>query len=143
VSQQPVRKQRHRADRPSIISMSSPKDSWESALDWFLTDCRRRNLSTATLENYGWWLGGPRLTTYRQQHDITGPSDLTVEQLRGFETELLDAGLRLKEVANLTVDDIMESPQGSYLRVRQGKGKKDRAVPLDTPKDRLSVRLRR
>jgi site-specific recombinase XerD len=55
----------------------------------------------------------------------------------------LDAGLRLKEVANLTVDDIMESPQGSYLRVRQGKGKKDRAVPLDTPKDRLSVRLRR
>ena len=37
----------------------------------------------------------------------------------------------------------MDSPQGAYLRVRQGKGKKDRAVPLDTPKDRLSSRLRR
>jgi integrase/recombinase XerC len=199
--------------------MPSPKDSWESALQRFLSDCRRRNLSTATLENYSWWLGGPRLTAYRQQHGIVGPSDLTAEQLRGFETELLDAGLRpssidsfhrhaknfigyclregdggdeavlrvegpklekhepetftaveekalraalkdrprdlilvdlmlatglrLREVAGLTIEDVMDSPQGAYLRVRQGKGKKDRAVPLDTPKDRLSSRLRR
>jgi integrase/recombinase XerD len=159
------------------------------------------------------------LTAYRHQHKIVSPGDLTAEKVRGFETELLEAGLRpssidsfhrhvknfigyclregdggdeavlrvegprlekhepetfttdedktlraalndrprdlmlvelmlatglrLREVANLTVDDVMDSPQGSYLRVRQGKGGKDRAVPLDTPKDKLSARLRR
>jgi hypothetical protein len=46
-------------------------------------------------------------------------------------------------VANLTVDDVMDSPQGAFLRVRQGKGRKDGVVPLDTPQDRLSARLKR
>jgi site-specific recombinase XerD len=199
--------------------MPTRKDNWDSALQRFLSDCRRRNLSAATLENYAWWLGGPRLTTYRQQNGIVRPGDLTAAHLKDFESELLDAGLkpssidsfhrhaknfigyclregdggdeallrvqgprlenhepeaftapeekalraaltdrprdlmlvelmlatglRLREVAGLTLDDIMDSPQGAYLRVRQGKGKKDRAVPLDTPKDRLSARLRR
>jgi site-specific recombinase XerD len=219
VPQQPVRKQRHSSDRPNIVSMPTPKDGWESALGRFLSECRRRNLSTATLENYEWWLGGPRLTEFRREQNIQRPGDFTAAHLKAFEMELVDGdlkpssidsahrhiknfigyclregdggdeavlriagpklgkaepetftageekalkaalkdrprdlmlvelmlatGLRLREVANLSIDDVMESPQGAYLRVRQGKGKKDRAVPLDTPKDRLSSRLRR
>ena len=52
-------------------------------------------------------------------------------------------GLRLAEVAAVTIDDIIETPGGSYVRVRQGKGRKDRAVPLDTPTTKFSRRLRK
>ena len=44
----------------------------------------------------------------------------------------LATGLRLSEVVAMEVDDIVELPgRGAYLRVRQGKGRKDRLVPLD------------
>lgn len=76
------------------MPVPTPKDSWESALQRFLSDCRRRNLSTATLENYTWWLSGPRLTSYRQQNGIVRPGDLTAAHLRAFESEFLDAGLK-------------------------------------------------
>jgi integrase/recombinase XerD len=198
--------------------MPAPRDDWDTSLHQFLADCRRRNLSTSTLENYGWWLGGTRLTAYRDEHELRAVADFTEEHLRAFETELVEAGLtassvdsfhrhaknfigwclregrgrdpmvlgvagprleqkepevlspeaevavrkvlkdqprelvlfevmlgtglRLREVVNLTLDDVMETAEGAYVRVRQGKGRKDRAVPLDTPKDRLSVRLR-
>ena len=56
---------------------------------------------------------------------------------------MLATGLRLREVENVTVDDIVESPAGAYVRVRQGKGRKDRIVPLDTAKNKLSRRLLR
>lgn len=42
----------------------------------------------------------------------------------------LETGLRLSEVANLTIDDIIEVDTGWLIRVRQGKGRKDRGVPL-------------
>ena len=35
----------------------------------------------------------------------------------------------------------MSGPEGSWLRVRQGKGRKDRVVPLDTPEYRLSRKI--
>lgn len=219
MTQQPVRKQRRRGAVEAGIQMPAPRDNWEDALGQFLADCRRRNLSTSTLENYGWWLGGKRLSAYRDQHGLRSVADFTADHMRAFETELVDAGLtassvdsfhrhvknfigwslrnagegdaaallvvgprleqrepqtllpaseaavravlkdqprelvlfelmlatglRLREVANLTIDDVMESPEGAYVRVRQGKGRKDRVVPLDTPKDRLSARLRR
>ncbi|MGH7750299.1 MAG: tyrosine-type recombinase/integrase, partial [Candidatus Dormibacteria bacterium] len=56
---------------------------------------------------------------------------------------MLRTGLRLQEVARVTIDDIVESPEGAYVRVRQGKGRKDRIVPLDTGKTRLSTKLLR
>jgi integrase/recombinase XerD len=56
---------------------------------------------------------------------------------------MLRTGLRLSEVVRVTVDDIVESPDGAYVRVRQGKGKKDRIVPLDTGGTKLSRKLRR
>lgn len=55
---------------------------------------------------------------------------------------MLRTGLRLSEVSNLTVDDIVEAPEGSFVRVRQGKGRKDRIVPLDSPGHSLSKTLR-
>lgn len=54
---------------------------------------------------------------------------------------MLRTGLRLQEVARVTIDDIVESPEGAYVRVRQGKGKKDRIVPLDTGRTKLSAKL--
>jgi integrase/recombinase XerD len=56
---------------------------------------------------------------------------------------MLGTGLRLQEVCNVLVDDLVDSPQGAYVRVRQGKGRKDRIVPLDTGTSRLSVKLTR
>jgi len=56
---------------------------------------------------------------------------------------LLRTGLRLSEASAVNLDDIVDSPEGSYVRVRQGKGRKDRIVPLDSPSDNLSARLRR
>jgi site-specific recombinase XerD len=54
---------------------------------------------------------------------------------------MLKTGLRLQEVAAVTLDDLISGPEGHYLRVRQGKGRKDRIVPLDTGKDRFSRRV--
>jgi integrase/recombinase XerC len=56
---------------------------------------------------------------------------------------MLATGLRLQEICNLTVDDIIDSPGGALIRVRQGKGRKDRAVPLDTPANKVTGKLRR
>ncbi|MEO8897478.1 MAG: tyrosine-type recombinase/integrase [Candidatus Dormibacter sp.] len=45
---------------------------------------------------------------------------------------LLTTGLRLSELIALDVEDIVDlGRQGAYLRVRQGKGRKDRNIPFD------------
>ena len=64
------------------------------------------------------------------------PRDLMLVEL------MLRTGVRVEEAAGLTLDDLVDGPSGQLLRVRQGKGRKDRVVPLDTPKDALSRRLR-
>jgi len=52
---------------------------------------------------------------------------------------MLRTGLRRMETLNLDVDDILRSPSGGYVvRVRQGKGGKDRRVPLDSGGHRFS-----
>jgi integrase/recombinase XerD len=43
---------------------------------------------------------------------------------------LLKAGLRLSELLNLKVSDIEEEQGITFLRINQGKGKKDRRIPL-------------
>ncbi|MGH7746400.1 MAG: tyrosine-type recombinase/integrase, partial [Candidatus Dormibacteria bacterium] len=53
---------------------------------------------------------------------------------------LLKTGLRLSEVLTAEVDDIVDlGDRGAYIRVRQGKGRKDRHVPLEA---QLHRRLR-
>ncbi|MGH7721360.1 MAG: tyrosine-type recombinase/integrase [Candidatus Dormibacteria bacterium] len=54
----------------------------------------------------------------------------------------LATGIRLEELTNLTVDDMQEAADGVLLHV-QGKGRKDRVVPVDTPNKPLSRRLKR
>jgi len=44
---------------------------------------------------------------------------------------LLGTGLRISELANLTVSDLEISERKGWLRVREGKGRKSREIPLD------------
>lgn len=44
---------------------------------------------------------------------------------------MLNAGLRLSEVAALDVDDLVIKPRSGEVRVRMGKGNKTRTVPLN------------
>ena len=53
---------------------------------------------------------------------------------------MLRTGLRISEVASVTLDDIVTGAEGSYLRVQQTKGL-DRIVPLDTGRYRFSRTL--
>jgi integrase/recombinase XerD len=52
---------------------------------------------------------------------------------------MLRTGLRISEVASVTLDDVVAGAAGSYLRIRHGSD--DRIVPLDTGKYRFSQRL--
>jgi site-specific recombinase XerD len=54
---------------------------------------------------------------------------------------MLRTGLRLSEVAAVTLDDVVTSTAGSYLTVPQGKDRKDRIVPLDTGRYQFSRTL--
>ena len=45
---------------------------------------------------------------------------------------LLRTGLRLGEALGLTLDDVISGADGTLVRVRAGKGTKDRVVPLDS-----------
>jgi site-specific recombinase XerD len=54
---------------------------------------------------------------------------------------MIRTGLRLTEVTNVTLDDIIDGPEGAYVRVRQGKGAKDRIVPPRSGAARFSRRL--
>jgi site-specific recombinase XerD len=42
---------------------------------------------------------------------------------------MLRTGLRLQELARVNIDDIVDSPEGAYVRVRQGKGQKAASCP--------------
>lgn len=54
---------------------------------------------------------------------------------------LLRTGVRAAELCGLDCDDVVNAPDGYWLRIRQGKGRKDRVVPIDTPGYRLSTLL--
>jgi integrase/recombinase XerC len=59
--------------------------------------------------------------------------DVTLEALaceRALFEVVYGAGLRVSEVCNLDVDDIEREGAGAIVKVRQGKGRKDRLVPL-------------
>lgn len=55
---------------------------------------------------------------------------------------LLGTGLRLSEAGRLTIDDLLERPGGWHVvRVRKGKGSKDRYTPLGLPSEPLWPRV--
>jgi site-specific recombinase XerD len=51
---------------------------------------------------------------------------------------LLGTGLRISELANLTISDLDISERKGWLRVREGKGNKSREIPLDN-RTRLAI----
>lgn len=54
----------------------------------------------------------------------------------------LHTGLRLSEVCAVTLDNFKKLPNGAqYVQVVQGKGRKDRFVPLDTKTYKLSAKI--
>jgi integrase/recombinase XerC len=64
--------------------------------------------------------------------DAERPPELPGEAARSqalFEI-LYGAGLRVSEVCNLDVGDVEEEAGGARVKVRQGKGRKDRVVPI-------------
>lgn len=64
--------------------------------------------------------------------NLASPRDQVIIEL------LYRTGIRLDELINLSVDDIIVAPEGTYLHVRRGKGRKQRVVPLDTRAHRMS-----
>ncbi len=193
------------------------RPNWDAAVDAFLAEARRKNLTPATIEHYRTYLCGVRARQFVRDHKITGVEQVTPEVLRAFEEELfriglsagsvrlyhkvllnfvgfcrregwcdgsevialkgpklprkepevftvdeerrlLDAarserdrfliefliatGVRLRELVSITLDDLIDAPDGRVLRVRQGKGRKDRIVPLETERNRFVKRLR-
>jgi site-specific recombinase XerD len=109
----------------------------------FLGFCRRE----------GWGVGAETLEVAPPRQATIEPETYTeAEEHRILEATrtgrdrflvefMLRTGLRLSEVAAVTLDDIVTGTEGSSLRVRQGKGREDRIVPLDTGKHRFSRKL--
>ena len=109
----------------------------------FLGFCRRE----------GWGVGAETLEVAPPRQDTIEPETYTEGEVQRileatrtgrdrFLVEfMLRTGLRLSEVASVTLDDIVNGTEGTYLRVRQGKGRKDRIVPLDTGRYRFSRKL--
>jgi site-specific recombinase XerD len=101
----------------------------------------------------GWGVGAetlevapPRQATIRPETFSAAEEQRILEAARNgrdrFLVEfMLRSGLRLSEVATLTLDDIVTDTDGSYLRVRAGAGRHDRIVPLDTGAYRFSTAL--
>jgi integrase/recombinase XerD len=208
--QAPMRPHRRRGDYVEIGPSSARETAspnWTNAVEAFLSDARSRHCSPTTVDNYRTYLLGARARQFLQDSEIRTVSDITAAQLRGFQADLLEAGLstgtvatfhrvirnflgfcrragwgvsaetlevapprqdtvepetytdaelqrileaartgrdgflvefmlrtglRLNEVASVTVDDIVADAEGPYLRVRQERGGADRVVPLDT-----------
>ena len=58
------------------------------------------------------------------------PDPTDASQARALFEVLYGAGLRVSEVCNLNLGDIEGDGRGGLIKVRQGKGRKDRVVPV-------------
>jgi integrase len=107
---------------------------YHRVLKTFLGFCERQDFPVDTRVAE---VEGPKLAQVE-------PSTFTVEEERrlvaGARSRrdkvlvefMLKTGLRLSEVICVEVDDIVDlGDRGAYIKVRQGKGRKDRHVPLD------------
>lgn len=70
--------------------------------------------------------------TFSLVESPTGRPPPKVQDLRdGAIFEMLyGAGVRVSECCGLDLDDVQRSRSGSFVRVRQGKGGKDRVIPI-------------
>jgi site-specific recombinase XerD len=92
-------------------------------------------------------LRGPR-TAQREPETFTPEEEQVLLEAARCERDrfliefMLATGVRRGELVGITVDDLVESADGWVLRIRQGKGRKDRIVPLETARNRFVQRLR-
>jgi integrase/recombinase XerD len=98
----------------------------------------------------GWGIGvealevaPPRLSNVEPETFTAAEEQRIIEAARTHRDRflvefMLRTGLRLSEVAAVTLDDIVTGPEGSYIRVSQANGRGERIVPLDTGKSRFS-----
>lgn len=83
----------------------------------------------------------PAAFTGKQEHELIAACRCARDRM--LVRLILETGLRRSEVSRLDLSDIEASPQGWVLRVRQGKGSKDRALPMsDAFAQELGVWLR-
>ena len=71
--------------QPASKEAANGEVTWEEAVERFLAEGRRMNLSTATLENYRSYLTGLRMRTFLTDQGIAGPKELTADRLRQLE----------------------------------------------------------
>jgi integrase len=78
-------------------------------------------------------LAGLSVATVHQYHRVLKTFlGFCERQDKALVEFMLKSGRRLSEVITAEVDDIVDlGDRGAYLKVRQGKGRKDRHVPLD------------
>src|SRR5712692_8230428 len=86
---QPAVKRAHHRDK--IVPSSPATSTWDKAVRAFLVECRRKNLSASTRQNYEWYLRGTRMTAFVKDHAITSPTQMDSDMLRTFEGELFAA----------------------------------------------------
>jgi integrase/recombinase XerD len=73
--------------------------SWEVAVDRLVTAGMSAGFSQATVDGYRFVLLGDRLNTFRRDHCVEVPADLTRELVELLQAELRDAGLAPASVA--------------------------------------------
>jgi integrase/recombinase XerD len=106
----------------------------------FLGFCRRQGwgVSSETLDV----APPPQATTEPQTYTEAEEQRILAATRSGRDRFLVEfmirTGLRLSEVAAVTLDDLVTGTAGSYVRARQGAGGTDRIVPLDTGTYRFS-----
>jgi integrase/recombinase XerC len=72
-----------------------------------------------------------QLGDVRTGGDLTEPGSIWSRRDRAIVVLMLNAGLRLSEVAALRLDDLTIRPRSGYVTIRQGKGRKTRQVQLN------------
>ena len=136
-------------------ALSAPDDSGRS-LKPASVHVHHRTLHTFLVwcTDEGWAVGEAALRIAPPKLGVREPPALSAAD----ETRILDScanerdrylvefflrtGLRLSEACALTLDDVISGPDGTLVRVRAGKGNKDRVVPLDSGGYKGSRRLR-
>ena len=120
--------------------------TWDEAVRDFLAEKRAENCSPATVDKIcAWVLLGRAKEFVAEEERLILRAAYQLSGRDGVMLELmLRTGVRVSEVCNLTLDDIWDEKDVAvpFIRVRQGKGRKDRIVPLDSPRYALSKRLR-
>jgi integrase len=74
--------------RDKVVAIPVKKNGWDKAIELFLEECRRRNNSASTRENYNWYLTGARMTAFIEDQGITSPAQMDKAMLEKFEGEL-------------------------------------------------------